>query len=131
MKNLTWQQALVFVACLAAPVFAYKFLASPEAAGVAGLVGMVVNFMMGRSSGGDPPSPPPPTPPTLPPIAAAVIAALCLAACSSLTPADYAQIGDNTTKIVNCQTVGRLCQADGGTDCYSKYDACMKDAGLR
>ncbi len=53
LQNLTWQQALVFVACLAAPVAAYKLLGSTEAGAATRFVGMVVSFMLGR-----PPAPP-------------------------------------------------------------------------
>ncbi len=33
--------------------------------------------------------------------------------------------------ISSCQDVGRACKADGGDDCYGKYDECMKDGGMR
>ncbi len=56
MKSITYQQALVLVACLAAPILAYKLLSSVEAAGATAMVGMIVNFLLGR---GDPPQDPP------------------------------------------------------------------------
>ena len=51
LQNLTWQQAIVFVACLAAPVAAYKLLGTADAVAATTLVGMIVNFMLGRPSG--------------------------------------------------------------------------------
>lgn len=50
MKNITIQQALVLVACIAAPVVAYKLLASAEAAAAVAAVGMIVNFVLGRDA---------------------------------------------------------------------------------
>ncbi len=50
MKNISLAQALVLVACLAAPVAAYKLLGSAEAAAATAGVGMVVNFFLGRSA---------------------------------------------------------------------------------
>lgn len=58
MKNITLPQALVLIACIAAPVAAYKFLGSPEAAAIGMTVGMIVNFVLGRDST-QPPAPPP------------------------------------------------------------------------
>jgi len=54
MKNITFQQAIVFVACLAAPIAAYKLLNSPEAAAATMFVGMVLNFIMGRPADKEP-----------------------------------------------------------------------------
>lgn len=56
MKNITLPQALVLVVCIAAPIAAYKLLGSPEAAAASMIVGMVLNFVLGRES---PPPPPP------------------------------------------------------------------------
>lgn len=50
MKNLTLPQALVLVACIAAPIAAYKLLGSPEAAAASMIVGMIVNFVLGREA---------------------------------------------------------------------------------
>jgi hypothetical protein len=55
VKNLTLPQALVLIACIAAPIAAYKLLGSPEAAAASMVVGMIVNFLLGRDS-----APPPP-----------------------------------------------------------------------
>jgi len=49
MKNISLNQALVLVACLAAPVAAYKLLGSAEAAAATAAVGMVINFLLGRA----------------------------------------------------------------------------------
>lgn len=56
MKSITLPQALVLIACMAAPIAAYKFLGSPEAAAAGMVVGMVVNFLLGRDAA--PPAPP-------------------------------------------------------------------------
>lgn len=53
IPNLTWQQTIVLLACLACPVAAYKFLASPEAAAASMAAGMVVTFLLGRGAKGD------------------------------------------------------------------------------
>jgi hypothetical protein len=50
MRNLTLPQALVLIACIAAPIAAYKLLGSPEAAAAGMVVGMIVNFVLGRES---------------------------------------------------------------------------------
>ncbi len=50
IANITLPQALVLIACLAAPVAAYKLLGSPEAAAATAAVGMVVNFVLGRAA---------------------------------------------------------------------------------
>ncbi len=57
MKNVTWQQVLVLVVCIAAPVLAFKFLDSSMAAGASMAAGMVLNFLLGRDN--PPPSDPP------------------------------------------------------------------------
>ena len=48
MKNITATQAIVLLACIAAPIVAYKFLGSPEAAAASMVVGMIMNFLLGR-----------------------------------------------------------------------------------
>lgn len=54
-SNYTWSQVVVFVACLAAPIAAYKLLDSVEAAAALVVIGQAVNFMIGRTA---PPSAP-------------------------------------------------------------------------
>lgn len=49
MKSVSVTQAIVLVACLAAPVAAFKLLGSAEAAAATAAVGMVINFLLGRS----------------------------------------------------------------------------------
>lgn len=49
MKSITLAQALVLVACVAAPIAAYRLLGSPEAAAASMIVGMVLNFLLGRN----------------------------------------------------------------------------------
>lgn len=56
MKSITLPQALVLIVCIAAPIAAYKLLGSPEAAAASMIVGMVLNFVLGRDSA--PPAPP-------------------------------------------------------------------------
>lgn len=58
MKNITLPQALVLIACIAAPVAAYKLLGSPEAAAIGMTVGMIVNFVLGRDNSQPPADPP-------------------------------------------------------------------------
>lgn len=54
MKNITLPQALILIACLAAPIAAYKLLGSAEAAAVLSSIGMILNFLLGRAApGGD------------------------------------------------------------------------------
>ncbi len=48
IKNLTAAQALVLVACLAAPIVAFKLLGSSEAAAATAAVGTVLTFLLGR-----------------------------------------------------------------------------------
>ncbi len=50
MKSITPQQALVLIACLAAPIAAFKLLGSAEAAAATYAVGMIVNFLLGRDA---------------------------------------------------------------------------------
>jgi hypothetical protein len=57
VKNISIPQALVLIACIAAPIAAYKLLGSPEAAAASMVVGMIANFLLGRDSA--PPPPPP------------------------------------------------------------------------
>lgn len=49
-------------------------------------------------------------------------------ACAQL---DLAVPAEDSATILNCQDVGRACKADGGSDCYGAYDACMRDGGMR
>lgn len=56
---------------------------------------------------------------------------LRLIACAELGPADRADLARDAANIEICQEQGRACKADGGTNCYAVYDACMNDAGLR
>ena len=137
-RNITWQQAAVLIAALAATVVCYKFL-GPDAAGAATVVSTVLAFLMGR----DPPSNPPPSGgsasgphPALKVITggAAAIAllilligpALALLSCASgLGPADYAEIGSHTSTLERCFSEGK---ADGGR---AQYDACKADAGIK
>ncbi len=50
LQNLTVAQAIVLVACLAAPIAAFKLLGSSEAAAATAAVGTVVTFLLGRTS---------------------------------------------------------------------------------
>jgi hypothetical protein len=131
-RNITWQQALVLVAALAATVACYKFL-GPDAAGAASVVSTILAFLMGR----DPPNGPPAAGghPALKVIAggaAAVVLgvlligpAASLISCSSgLGPADYAEIGSHTSTLERCFAEGK---ADGGR---KHYEACKADAGI-
>ena len=58
-----------------------------------------------------------------------VVAAL--GACAVFGPADRNAITQTAATLETCQEVGRACKADGGANCWDKYDACVTDAGLR
>lgn len=58
LKNLTTAQAIVLVACLAAPIIAFKLLGAVEAGAATAAVGTVLSFLMGRTSPNDPALPP-------------------------------------------------------------------------
>jgi hypothetical protein len=47
MKSVTWQQALVLIACVAGTLLAYQYLGERGGAAAA-TVGMVLNFLLGR-----------------------------------------------------------------------------------
>jgi len=65
-------------------------------------------------------------------LALALILGSVACCASALTPAETAQeTATDSAKILQCQNAGRACKADGGTDCYSVYDACMRDGGMR
>ena len=55
LQNLSWQQVVIFVACLATVVVAYKLFGEIPAA-IALLLSSTVNFLLGRQ---DPPQSPP------------------------------------------------------------------------
>lgn len=52
------------------------------------------------------------------------------AACALLGPADRADLVDTAATLERCQELGRACKADGGTNCFQVYSACVGDAGL-
>jgi hypothetical protein len=52
-------------------------------------------------------------------------------ACALFTPADRDSLISTSAQIAHCQEIGRACQADGGANCYGKYDDCMREAGMR
>ncbi len=54
IRNLTWPQVIVLVACLAATFGAYKLL-GPEAGNLSAIASTIVTFLLGR----DPPTNPP------------------------------------------------------------------------
>lgn len=60
-----------------------------------------------------------------------VLAAMLTACGVALTSADYARIAADSAAILSCQDVGRACKAADAGACYSKYNACMHDAGFR
>ncbi len=49
MKNITLPQVVILLACIAAPIVAYKFLGSTEAALATGPIGSIILFLLGRS----------------------------------------------------------------------------------
>lgn len=63
----------------------------------------------------------------------AFLLGLVLGGCAALGlgPAEQAEIDKTAEQIAKCQSEGYACKADGGSNCYGVYDACMRDAGLR
>jgi hypothetical protein len=126
MKNITLPQALVLIACLAAPIAAYKLLDSAMAAGIVGSVGMLINFIMGRDD--------PPPPPAGPSDASKVIGfvamlCLCLAACFGMPeakdPRDEA-LDDCIAKARADYYVGEMSVEEA----LARFEACKRDAGI-
>lgn len=124
IRNLTWQQVVVLVACLAAVLLALKFLGN-EAAGVTAVVSTVLTFLLGR----DPPAPPTPPDgaPTLKLVTggAAAAAMLLAVACGPTPGMVYA--AEQTTCASTAKTLAesKACRAnvdrawglsDAGTD---------------
>lgn len=111
-------------------------LATPELAaklppGVAQILAVSIAAALHRIDA----TPKPPAPPGAPPASyllppAALMLALFCVSCSGFGPDVQEQIASDSTTILHCQNVGRACKADGGTECYTKYRACMKDGGL-
>lgn len=61
----------------------------------------------------------------------ATVLGTLLLACATLTPADQTELSNDAAIIAKCEAEGRACKSDGGMGCYGRYDACMKDGGLR
>lgn len=57
--------------------------------------------------------------------------AILAMACVTLTASDRALIAADAAAIARCQALGLACKSDGGEGCYSLYDECMRDGGLR
>lgn len=136
MKNFSLPQALILIACIVAPIVAYKLLDSVVAGGITMTIGMVLNFVLGR---GDPPSPPPGNPPSLTVIAggaAGLIALLAIgsvSACSALKAFDEVNNPSDDQALSKCRAEGRASkQIYGDPDrAYKAYHDCTVDAGLR
>ncbi len=54
MRSISFPQVLILLACIAAPIVAYKFLGSAEAAAATTGIGMIVTFLLGRPSDAKP-----------------------------------------------------------------------------
>jgi hypothetical protein len=135
MKNLSWPQLVVLLACVAAPIVAYKLLGSAEAAAASMVVGMVLNFLMGRSGPSDPP--PPSSGEGGPPVLKSITGGLAkfglslafgaaLASCyvEAKTPAERAR--------EQCQIQARADVQTGmsADEAWLKYLECKRAAGL-
>jgi hypothetical protein len=111
IRNLTWQQVAVLVACLAATFAAYKLL-GPEAGGVSSVVSAVLAFLLGR----DPPPPPAPeAPPALKLVPALVaVAALAAWSCGAHMTANERYTVEQTACASTSPTLAasRACRAD-------------------
>lgn len=64
-------------------------------------------------------------------IVTCIFACLEVIGCAGLSAQDKIEIAQTGVTIAACQQLGRDCKADGGTDCFGVYDACMKDGGMR
>lgn len=146
MKNMSLAQAVVLLACIAAPIVAYKLLGSPEAAAASMVVGMVLNFLLGRN---EPPSEPPgpgaelrALPGGLAAGAAtlALVASVALAGCGAagLAQLDDPEFADIAAKLSKCRAEGRAAlKASPDPDsqaakdaAFGAYESCKKREGL-
>lgn len=59
------------------------------------------------------------------------VALALLAGCDLFGAYMRGEVPTNAEVIAKCQKIGLDCKADGGADCYGKYDDCMIEAGLR
>ncbi len=132
MKSITLPQALVLVACLVAPIAAYKLLSSSvEAAGATAMVGMIINFLLGRDDKQDPPPPAagPPGPGTrsIGFIGAATLS-LCLGGCGT-----FLEAKDPTSILEKCAGEARAEYLVGEKtveEAMAVFEACKKREGL-
>ncbi len=129
MKTITWQQLVLFLACLVTPIAAYKLLGSAEAAAASMGAGMILLFLTGR---GDPPAPPP-SPPSGGGKVIGFTAALCLAV-SSCGPL-YTPAEDPTGGLDRCATEAREAHYFGGPNISASevmkiYEACLRREGI-
>lgn len=138
MKNFTWQQALILLACIAAPIVAFRFLGSPEAAGASMAAGMVLNFLLGRDSNTPPPSDPPSGGTGAKVIGftgagTAAVLALCLTGCASTLPAlDDPELAAAAKVLADCRADARGAIQTGSSpeEAWDSYLACKKRGGL-
>lgn len=62
-KNATPVEAIILIACIAAPIVTYKMFDSTTATVVVAAIGTMINFMLGRGGSHAPPLPQPDTKP--------------------------------------------------------------------
>ena len=116
MKNITGTQLIALLACLVAPIAAFKLLGSIEGAAATYGVGMVLTFLLGRPQ--DPPSDPPASGGggKVLPLAGAALLAFVLPGCAAFQQdAKYVlDAGQIACVIANAassdETVAQVCQ---------------------
>ncbi len=59
------------------------------------------------------------------------VVAKCTGCTPPLTSDDKKAIAFDAVRIAVCQSYGRECKRNGGSDCFGLYDDCILDAGLR
>ncbi len=126
MKNLTWPQVVILLACLAAPIVAYKLLDSVAAGAVLMGPGMIITFLLGRGE------PPPPAGPSDTAKTIGFVATLCL--CLSLAGCfEFLGPIEPSTALEKCRTDARAAYYVGEAsveEALAIYEACKKDAGI-
>lgn len=136
LRFVSWQQALVMLACLGALVGSH-YLGGPTAVMLTGAATTILAWCMrGPNPPNDPPAPPPGDPPapgaaTLRVLvggASALALCLTLSACDVFnSPSDRGQMEDHAGKLLKCQEAGRAAP-DGGH--IRAYDDCKSKEGL-
>lgn len=132
IRNLTWPQVAILIACLAATLAAYKFL-GPDAGSISAVVSTVLAFLLGRDP--SPPAPPGPTDgaPTLKLLtggaasAAALLAAMFVSGCLAAHTSD----AKYATELAACASTAPSKQASKAcrAEVDRRWNVNINDAG--